>query len=108
MTQSLTDLRVLVITHHVATGRYLRVTSLYPITAVRCFAPNSHDRFRFVKQAAKGSLQLAINSSERPLQEIMVKLLNKIQPQVNACYTSRLGYISLPGGEARVKRRRFH
>lgn len=44
-----------------------------------------------MKQAAKGSLQLAINSSERPLQEIMVKLLNKIQPQVNACYTSEYG-----------------
>ncbi|KAJ5465743.1 hypothetical protein N7530_009530 [Penicillium desertorum] len=31
---------------------------------------------------------LIINIGERPLQEIMVKLLNNIQPQVNACYAT--------------------
>ncbi|OQE15412.1 hypothetical protein PENFLA_c032G00665 [Penicillium flavigenum] len=74
-----------------AIGRCLRVTSLYPVTAVPCFVPNSYDQFRFMKQAAKASLQLAVNSGERPLQEIMVKLLNNIQPQVNACYASEYG-----------------
>ncbi|KAJ6162488.1 SNF2-like protein [Penicillium canescens] len=74
-----------------AIGRCLRVTSLYPVTAVRCFVPNSHDQYRFVKQAAKASLQLAVNSSEPSLQGIIIKLLNNIQIQVNACYASEYG-----------------
>ncbi|KAJ6176868.1 Helicase C-terminal [Penicillium canescens] len=74
-----------------AIGRCLRVTSVYPVTAIRCFVPNSHDQYRFVKQAAKASLQLAVNSDQQTIQMVLVKLLNNLQPQLDACHASPYG-----------------
>jgi hypothetical protein len=61
------------------------------VTAIRCFVPNSHDQYRFVKQAAKASLQLAVNADQQTIRMVLVKLLNNLQPQVDACHASPHG-----------------
>ncbi|KAL2853237.1 hypothetical protein BJY01DRAFT_232331 [Aspergillus pseudoustus] len=64
-------------------GRALRITSEFPLTVVRRVTPDSHDAFRGSKQAEKAALQLAANARDPSIKELLVKLLNEFQKEVN-------------------------
>ncbi|RDW62917.1 uncharacterized protein DSM5745_10028 [Aspergillus mulundensis] len=67
-------------------GRASRITSEFPLTVVRRVTPNSHDQFRSVRQAEKAALQLAANARDPCITELVLKLLNEFQQEVDKCY----------------------
>ncbi|KAL4904918.1 hypothetical protein BDW74DRAFT_23703 [Aspergillus multicolor] len=67
-------------------GRAFRITSEFPLTVVRRFTPKSHDQFRSVKQAEKAVLQLAANFNDPHVKDLVVKLLNEFQGEVQKCH----------------------
>lgn len=57
--------------------------------------PYSHDQFRFQRQSAKSSLQLAVNSWQPNIRALIAKLLNDLQSRVEACHASPRGKVPL-------------
>lgn len=55
---------------------------------VRRITPNSHDQFGASRQADKATIQLAANAHEPSIRELMVNLLNNLQPEVDQCHQS--------------------
>ena len=53
--------------------------------------PDSHDQFRNARQIEKASLQLAVNANVPEIKNLIVKLLNELQPEVNRCHASKEG-----------------
>ncbi|KAJ5619498.1 hypothetical protein N7510_003482 [Penicillium lagena] len=72
-------------------GRILRITSKFPANVVRRMTPNSHDQFRSARQMEKASLQLAVNAKNPDISNLIVKLLNELQPEVDRCHASQEG-----------------
>ncbi|KAJ5833227.1 hypothetical protein N7474_001538 [Penicillium riverlandense] len=68
-----------------------RIRSKFPATVVRRMTLNSHDQFRSARQIEKASLQLAVNAKCPDISNLMVKLLNELQPDVDHCHASQEG-----------------
>lgn len=69
----------------------MQITSKFPATVIRRMTPNSHDQFRNARQIEKASLQLAVNAKNPDISNLMVKLLNELQPEVNHSHASQEG-----------------
>ncbi|KAL3464256.1 hypothetical protein BJX64DRAFT_286678 [Aspergillus heterothallicus] len=70
-------------------GRALRITSEFPLTVVRRVTPNSHDQYRGTRQAEKAALQLAANACDPSITQLLVKLLNEFQKEVDQFHLQR-------------------
>ena len=58
---------------------------------VRRETPNSHDQYLSARQTDKATVQLAANASDPAIRELLIDLLNGLQPEVDACYDSDEG-----------------
>lgn len=61
------------------------------MTVTRRWTPNSHDQFRGSLQADKATIQLAANAHDPEIRNLIVRLLNAQQPEVNHLRNSAEG-----------------
>ncbi|KAL8646787.1 MAG: hypothetical protein Q9210_005931 [Variospora velana] len=74
-----------------AWGRAIRVSQMWEVLVTRCKVLNTHDQFRDSRQTDKAIMDMAGRANDPRIRELLVRLLNESNWEVEAAHASQKG-----------------